>query len=73
MSSLIPKCLPRTLLLRKTPNITSLRTTFNNHTQRTLLAGFSTRTPVGKSTAAHFPQPRSPEGEAMRLRHPQMQ
>ncbi|TGO65741.1 hypothetical protein BCON_0001g00560 [Botryotinia convoluta] len=55
MSSLIPKCLPRTLV-RKTPHVSPLRTTFNKHTQRTLLAGFSTRTPVGKSTAAHFPQ-----------------
>ncbi|KAF7947758.1 hypothetical protein EAE96_008837 [Botrytis aclada] len=56
MSSLIPKHLPRTLLVRKTPTVSPLRTTFTKHTPRTLSAGFSTRTPAGKPTAAQFPQ-----------------
>ncbi|TGO33063.1 hypothetical protein BHYA_0269g00060 [Botrytis hyacinthi] len=55
MSSLISKCLPRTLV-RKTPHVSPLRTPFSKYTQRTLLAGFSTRIPWRKSTAAQFPQ-----------------
>ncbi|TGO15776.1 hypothetical protein BTUL_0036g00680 [Botrytis tulipae] len=55
MSSLISKCLPRTLV-RKTLPVSPLRTPLSKHTQRTLLAGFSTRIPYRKSTAAQFPQ-----------------
>ncbi|KAF7886294.1 hypothetical protein EAF00_010397 [Botryotinia globosa] len=55
MSSLISKCLSRTLS-RKTPYISPLRTPFSKHTQGTALAGFSTRIPSRKSTAAQFPQ-----------------
>ncbi|TGO57890.1 hypothetical protein BOTNAR_0192g00130 [Botryotinia narcissicola] len=55
MSSLISKCLPRTLV-RKTPPVSPPRTPFSKHTQRTLLAGFSTRILSRKPTAAQCPQ-----------------
>ncbi|TEY33595.1 hypothetical protein BOTCAL_0675g00030 [Botryotinia calthae] len=53
-SHLIPKYLPRTLV-RKTPHVAPLRIS-RTHTPRTLVAGFSTRTPVGKPAAAQSPQ-----------------
>ncbi|KAF7872758.1 uncharacterized protein EAF02_008829 [Botrytis sinoallii] len=55
MSSLISKCLLRTLV-RKPPPVSPIHTPFSKHTQQTLLAGFCTRTSVRKSTAAQFPQ-----------------